>query len=163
MVPFEFEQMPKAFLSNNPGATKLRNKLLAKNLVHEKSCDSLTLSQIFYSDDNIEIINKLIVLRVYKETGGKIKIPFQSRDDLKVVMRWVYINYGRNLPFKIKEQIKDLNNIVVCQTVPNLISAANQYLDYIRDIEMPREPLPPPINASRDKTLPSISKIYHGK
>lgn len=162
MVPFDFEQLPQAYFSENPMASKLRKKLLAKNLVHEDSCSVGDLSQIFYSDENIELINKQIVLAVYKKTNGKIRIPFQSKDDLKVVMRWVYINYARNLPFKIKEQIKELNNYVVCQTIPNLISAANQYLDYLRDIEKPMEPLPPPINASRDRTLPSISEIYHG-
>lgn len=162
MVPFDFEQLPKAFLSENPGAAKLREKLLAKNLVAEQSCDSETLSQIFFSDKNLEIINRQTVLTVFKKTQGKIRIPFQSRDDLQVVMRWVYANYARNLPFKIKEQIIWLNNEVVKQITPNLITAANQYLDYLRDIEKPREPLPPPINASRDRTLPSISEIYHG-
>ena len=78
-------------------------------------------------------------------------------------MRWVYVNYARNLPFKIKEQIIQLNNSVVCELVPNLISAANQHLDYLRDIEKPLEPLPPPVNVSRDRTLPSISEIYHGE
>lgn len=162
MVPFDFDQLPQAYFAENPIASKLRAKLLAKNLTHEQSCDGANLSQIFYSDENLELINKQIVLTVYKKTQGKIRIPFQSKDDLKVVMRWVYINYARNLPFKIKEQIKDLNNHVVCQITPNLISASNQYLDYLRDIEKPFEPLPPPINASRDKTLPSISEIYHG-
>lgn len=163
MVPFDLEQLPQAYFSENKMSNKLRNKLLAKNLVHEKSCDSTTISQIFYSDKNIETINKQIVLTVFKKTNGKIRIPFQSRDDLKVVMRWVYINYARNLPFKIKEQIITLNNEVVCQTVPNLITAANQYLDYLDDIEKPLEPLPRPVNASMDRTLPSISEIYHGK
>jgi hypothetical protein len=162
MVPIDIEQLPQAFFSENPGAKKLRDKLLAKNMIHEEHCNSETLSQIFYSDENIELINKQIVLTVYKKTDGKMKIPFQSKDDLKVVMRWVYINYARNLPFKIKEQIKDLNTHVTCQVVPNLITASQQYLDYLRDIEKPREPLPPPVNASRDRTLPSISEIYHG-
>lgn len=162
MVPFELDQLPTAFLSDNPGALKLRSKLLSKNLIHEKPCDSGTLSQIFYSDKNIELINKQVVLTIFKKTKGKIRIPFQLKDDLRVVMRWVYINYARNLPFKIKDQIINLNTEVVNQITPNLISAANQYLDYIRDIEKPLEPLPPPINASRDRTLPSISEIYHG-
>lgn len=163
MVPFDFEQLPQAYFAENPMASKLREKLLTKNLVHEKSCDSSTLSQIFYSEKNIALINKQIILTVFKKTGGKIRIPNQSYDDIRVVMRWVYVNYARNLPFKIKEQIIQLNNSVVCELVPNLISAANQHLDYLRDIEKPLEPLPPPVNVSRDRTLPSISEIYHGE
>ena len=163
MIPFDFEQLPQAYFSENKMAAKLRAKLLAKNLTHEQSCGDANISQIFYSDANIELINKQIVITVYKKTKGQIRIPFQSKDDLKVVMRWVYINYARNLPFKIKEQIKDLNDRVVCQVTPNLVSSAHQYLDYLRDIEKPIEPLPPPVNASRDKTLPSISEIYHGQ
>lgn len=160
---FDFDQLPQAYLSENKMASKLRDKLLAKNLVHEKSCDSNTLSQIFYSDQNIELINKQLILTIFKKTNGKIRIPNQSYNDLKVVMRWVYINYARNLPFKIKEQIINLNNYVVCELVPNLISASNQYLDYLRDIDKPLEPLPPPVNVSKDRTLPSISEIYHGE
>ena len=163
MIPFDFEQLPQAYFADNKMATKLRSKLLAKKLVHEKSCDSSTLSQIFFSKDNIELINKQIILIVFKKTDGKIKIPNQLEDDLKVVMRWIYVNYSRNLPFKIKEQIINLNNKVVCELVPDLISSANQYLDYLRDIEKPLDPLPPPVNVSKDRTLPSISEIYHGE
>lgn len=161
MVPFDFEQLPQAYFAENKMAAKLRAKLLAKNLTHESSCGDANLSQIFYSDENMELINKQTVLTVFKKTNG-IRIPFQSKDDLKAVMRWVYVNYARNLPFKVKEQIKELNDKVVCQIVPNLISAAHQHLDYLRDIEKPMVPLPPPVNASRDRTLPSISEIYHG-
>ena len=162
LIPFEFEQLPSAFLSENPGAKKLREKLMTKKLVGEIDCGDDTLSQTFFSNRNIDIINKQIVLLVFKKTDKKIKIPFQSIDDIMVVMRWVYTNYARNLPFKIKEQIVTLNNKTVCQLVPNLISAAEQHLDYLRYIERPLDPLPPPINASRDRTLPSISEIYHG-
>lgn len=161
-IPFDMEVLPKAFFSENSMSRKLRNKLNAKHLTHENSIDSERLSQIFYSDDNIELINKQIVLKVFKETQGKIKIPFQSKDDLMVVMRWVYINYARNLPFKIKEQIRSLNSEVMVQVVPKLISQANQHLDYLRDINKPFEPIPHPVNVSRDRTLPSISEIYHG-
>lgn len=162
-VSFDLDQLPQAYFADNPNAAKLRNKLLTKQLVHEKSCDSSTLSQIFYSKENIDILNKQIVLTVFKKTKGKIRIPNQSLDDLKIVMRWVYVNYGRNLPFKIKEQISSLNKRVVCEVVPNLITASNQYLDYLRDIQKPLDPLPRPVNVSRDSTLPSISEIYHGE
>ena len=67
MVPFDFEQLPQAYFSENKMAAKLRAKLLAKNLTHEHSCSDADLSQIFYSDENMELINKQTVLTVYKE------------------------------------------------------------------------------------------------
>lgn len=161
-VMFDFDQMPQAFLAENKQARELRRKITAKNLVHEDSADPNKLSQVFYSSENLLLINRQIVLSVYKKTKGAIRVPFQSDKDLQVVMRWVYINYARNLPFRIKEQIKELNDEVVKQVLPGIITEANQHLDYIRDINKPIEPLPPPVNASLDRTLPSISEIYHG-
>ena len=160
-VSFDFDQMPQAYLSDNKMANELRNKVTASRLIHEESVCPEQLSQIFYSNENIELINRQLVLVVFKKTGGQIKINFQSKDDLQVVMRWVYINFARNLPFKIKEQIKDLNVKVIKEVLPKVLTEANQYLDYIRDINKPVEPLPPPVNVSKDRTLPSISEIYH--
>lgn len=161
-VMFDFDQMPQAYLADNKIANKLRDKITAKRLVSESSVCPEKLSQVFYSPENIELINRQLVLTVFKKTNGIIKINFQSKEDLQVVMRWVYVNYARNLPFKIKEQITDLNNKVIKEILPKVLSEANQYLDYLRDIEKPVEPLPPPVNVSKDRTLPSISEIYHG-
>mgnify|MGYP000199667265 CR=1 FL=1 len=159
-VPFSPDMMPKAFLSENRMSRKLRNKLVSKRLTEEADVDGNRLSEIFYCEENINLINKQIVLEVYKKS--KLKVPFQSKIDLMVVMRWVYITYAKNLPFEIKKQIRELNNIVVKHIVPDLISETEHHLGYLEDISKPRELIPLPVNVSRDRSLPSISEIYHG-
>jgi len=146
---------------NRETATKMVNETNSnlENSVDVSEIDTTTLGKVFYSDDNIELINKELVLSVYKKTNGGIKINFQQKEDLLVVMRWVYINYARNLPFKIAEQIKKLNSMVVGEIMPGVISQANQHIDYLRDIEKPLEPLPRPVNASRDRSLPTAPRI----
>jgi hypothetical protein len=41
-------------------------------------------------------------------------------------MRYVFIEYSRNLPYDISGQIKDLNCRVVSEILPNVISNADQ-------------------------------------
>lgn len=158
---FTMEELPQAYLGENENSKKLRRKFFVRNLNHENDITEDYLSQHFYSKENIEIINKMLVLKVFKESN--LKIGFQSENDLKVVMTWVYVHYAKNLPFKIKEQIRELNEEVVNQLKDSIISNTRQHMDYIRDITEPRVPLPPPQNVSRDKTLPSISEIFHGR
>lgn len=157
---FDFNEMPVAFLSDNKMSNKLRDKLMIKSLTTENDIGAEYLSQHFYSEENMEIINKMLVMDVFKKSNRTIKIPFQSKSDLMVTMRWVYINYARNLPFKVKEQILELNREVVNQLSSQLLSQAQQHIDYLRDIEKPRVPLPPPISTLRDNTLPSLSSVY---
>ena len=158
---YNFEDMPQAFLSENPQAQKLRKQLHVKNLVHEEMCNPERLSQLFFSDDNMDIINRQLVTEIFNRTKGQVKIPFQKKDALSIVMRWVYIHYSRNLPFDLTNQIRELNKKVLCELVPKLKSAAIQHINYLRDIEKPLEPLPPPINTNNNKVLPSFSEIYH--
>jgi hypothetical protein len=158
---FDFEEMPQAFLAENKMSKKLRDKLLVRNLNHENDIGENFLSQHFFSPENMEIINKMLVLEIFKQSNKTIKIAYQSQHDLMVTMTWVYTHYAKNLPFKIKEQIRQLNQEVVRQLTPQLMSQAQQHIDYLKEISQPRVPLPPPISTLRDTTLPAISDIFH--
>jgi hypothetical protein len=107
-------------------------KQLIKNTVRQNECEITDLASVFFSEDNIKIINRQLVLSVYKLR--KFKIPFQDTEDLLVVMRYVFGEHARNLPFKIKQQIRQLNKIVVKSILPEVISQVEQDIAYLEDI-----------------------------
>jgi hypothetical protein len=158
---FSIEQLPQAYFSDNVNANENR-KQLVKNFIKEPECNVQLISELFFSNENIELINKQLVLAVWKRSKNTYKIPFQKKEDLITVMRYVYIQEAKNLPFKIKEQIKQLNCSVVNEIIPYVFTAVEQYEGYLRDISTPLRPPDLPINTRElDRTLPSISNIFH--
>ena len=131
-------------------------------MFRQPECDIDRLTDVFFSFENIEMINKQLILKVYKKSGNRYKIPFQKRDDLIVVMRFIYDKDARHLPFKIKEQIRQLNCSVIKEILPNIFTQIEQNITYLENLGKPINPLPLPINVNKlNKTLPSISSIYH--
>tara|TARA_B110000977_G_C11080220_1_gene492692 strand:- start:2780 stop:3271 length:492 start_codon:yes stop_codon:yes gene_type:complete len=158
---FNMTQMPQAYFSGNINAEKNRKQLI-KNMFRQPECDIDRLTDVFFSFENIEMINKQLILTVYKKSKNLYKIPFQKRDDLIVVMRYVYDKDARHLPFKIKEQIRQLNCSVIKEILPNIFTQIEQNITYLKNLGKPLNPLPLPINVNKlNKTLPSISSIYH--
>ena len=45
-------------------------------------------------------------------------------------MRSIYLQYGKNLPYNINQQIDELNNRVVTWAVENIITNIDQYISY---------------------------------
>ena len=73
-------------------------------------------------------------------------------------MRYVFIEYARHLPYNISNQIIELNNKVVNEILPNILTNINQKLNYLNEISAPRELIPLPTNVTKSKTLKSITK-----
>jgi len=158
---FSLEEMPQAYFSGNYNANLNRQQLI-KNMIKEPECNITTLSDIFFSDENINIINKQLVLTVYKRSKKQIKIDLQRKQDILIVMRYIWIQYARNLPYKIKKQITKLNCYVVGEIAPQIITAAEQNIVYLKNLGKPIKPIPRPLNVNKlGQTLPSISDLYH--
>jgi len=158
---FNMSEMPQAYFSGNINAEKNRKQLI-KNMFRQPECNIDRLTDVFFSDENIELINKQLVLTVFKKSNDRYKIPFQKKEDLIIVMRFIYDKDARHLPFKIKEQIKQLNCSVIKEILPNIITQVEQNITYLDNLDKPIVPLPPPINVNKlNKTLPSISSIFH--
>lgn len=100
-----------------------------------------TLSSAFFSLPNFARIQKSIKSEVYKRSGDKKwVIDEQSADELQIIMRAMYLQYAKNLPTNIEDQVADLNNIVVEWAVPKIMSEVEQHFYYLRDIsEMPKQ------------------------
>ena len=160
---FDYHQLPKAYLCDNNKSNALRSEFI-KNQTKIIECDITDLPNTFFSDENIKLINKKLISEVFKNTNGEYKIKPQSSEQLLIIMRYVFVEYARHLPYDIKGQINELNCRVVNEILPNVITNAQQHIGYLRDIEKIREPLPLPISTkytSNSKTLPSIAKILN--
>ena len=119
------------------------------------------LKEVFYSDENIEIIQKQLVMFVYEATKGTFLIEKQNKASLRTVMEYVYLYYGRNLPVDLKGQIREMNRKTVSLVAPSIITHCQQYMGYLRDID--RRPINElPVNPSKKgtKSLPSISSLF---
>jgi hypothetical protein len=116
------------------------------------------LNQTFFSPQNVQIIQNLIRKRIYDDTQQIID-P-QSTDELLIVMRSMYLTYGRNEPEKIKEQIEELNKRVADWTVPRIIGEISMYLTYRKDASTMPVPLSHPVNISgagtKSKPMPNF-------
>lgn len=158
---FSFEEMPQAYFSSNEIADHNRSELI-KNITQEDECNLSGLSQIFFSDKNILKINNKLIKTIYNISEEKFIIPHQKKESLLIVMRWVWQGYAKNLPYKIKKQIRELNCIVIDEIVPGIITNLKQQVDYIEEINKPLQPIDRPINVNHlGKTLPPISDIFH--
>jgi hypothetical protein len=147
------------FQDANPKIVQLRNQMI-KNITRTTECNINDVETLFFSDENIELINKKLILSVWKKSKNQYKIGFQDKDKLLIVMRYIYLEFSRNLPYDLAEQINDLNCLVVNEIIPNVITNFEQKLGYLRDIEKRQVPVPLPQSTSKMKTLPTANKDF---
>lgn len=114
------------------------------------------LNSAFFSPSNVEIIQNKIRYDVFIKSGNKHIIDKQSTDDLLIVMRSMYYQYGKNLPDHIKEQVEELNQIVSNWCVPKILAEIDMYYQYRKDITTMPVPLAHPIllNSAGTRSLP---------
>ena len=106
------------------------------------------VSSIFFSDNNIDLLQLGIRNKILNMTDGKYHIGKQSDIDLKIIMRSMYYQYGKNANNFINKQVLDLNTRVIDWCVQEIISNIKQSEQYKMDIST----LPVPLDRS---TLPS--------
>ena len=115
------------------------------------------VSQKFFSPDNIKLLQNAIRRYVYEKSQPKgYVIDDQSVDELKIIMRAIYYQYARNLPFDISAQVVDLNEKVVAWSAPHIMSAVDHYYYYLDDISHMPVPLKQPesLSSAGTKSLP---------
>ncbi len=111
------------------------------------------LSDSFFSSRNVETIQNAIRKGVYAASGSKgYVIDNQSVDELKIIMRSIYLQYARNSPHDIPGQVNDLNRRVIEWSVPNILSAVDSYQYYLQDIQSLPVPLARSVHMSRAGT-----------
>ena len=111
------------------------------------------LSKRYFSEENIRIVQLAIRNKVYEKTDYKYKINNQDSDQLKMIMKSIYLQHSLNKNSDIVGQINNLNNKVIEYCVPNVYSELMSYMKYREDIST--LPVPPslPQYLCDDKTL----------
>lgn len=112
--------------------------------------DSTTLSQVFFSEQNIQIIQNGIRAGVYKKSNGQYVIGPQDCDSLKIIMRSVFLQYSANQPNNISEQITQLNKIVLEYCIQQVYSEAQGYMTYVNDVSTLVVPIERPVMTSNN-------------
>ena len=136
------------------------NKRVA-NALNTRVDDNLLLEKLFFSPQNVDNIQKALIMRVYHETDRRFLIPKQNYQSVVIPMRYIYNEYARHLPFNFKEQVRDLNIKVVDTILPDVIRHCEQYAGYIDDITEPRiRTIDRPLNVSRNRSLPSVTTRF---
>jgi hypothetical protein len=113
---------------------------------------STPLNQAFFSPANVEIVQNKLRREVYDRSKGEFLIDRQSVDELLIVMRAMYLQYGKNQPTHIKEQITELNQIVADWCVPKIVAECSMHKTYLHDIQNLPVPLSQPVFVTQKGT-----------
>ena len=112
------------------------------------------LSTLFFSEENVKIIQNGIRANVYKMSKEKYLIDNQDNDQLITIMRGMFVEYSKNLPTNITEQIKLLNDKVIVYCTHQVYEEAKGYLTYLKDSSTLITPLNyPTMPYTKDKQL----------
>jgi hypothetical protein len=108
------------------------------------------LAQVFFSAENIQILQNGIRAGVYKKSNGQINVPPQNIDALKIIMRSTYMQYAEHYPNNIKQQVERLNEIVLDYCVKSVYGEAIGYLKYCQDQSSLIVPFDRPVPTDRE-------------
>uniref|UniRef100_A0A6C0H5M6 Minor capsid protein P8 central region domain-containing protein n=1 Tax=viral metagenome TaxID=1070528 RepID=A0A6C0H5M6_9ZZZZ len=95
------------------------------------------------------IIQNAIRANVYHRSNKQyIVAPFDC-DALKIIMRAIFLQHSDNNFNNIKQQISNLNQMVIDFCVPKVFSEAQSYLRYLYDVDNLVQPIPRPVLSSQ--------------
>lgn len=112
--------------------------------------DETALSQAYFSQQNIQIVQNGIRAGVFKRSNGQYTIGPQDCDSLKTIMRSVFLQYSANQPTNITQQIEQLNKMVLDYCIQQVYSEAQGYMKYIDDASTLVVPLAHPVMTSNN-------------
>ena len=114
--------------------------------------------RLFFSKENIENLQKLLKYHVWVQSGKKHVIGNQDIDQLLVIMKSMYLQFGTNNAADAIKQVKRLNAFVLEYSVPNILSNIEMNTTYkkaVSSIPQPME-LPKYISSAGTRTNPNI-------
>lgn len=110
--------------------------------------DETILSKVFFSQQNIQLLQNGIRVGVYNKSNKQYIIGPQDCDVLKIIMRSVYLQNSANLPSNIKEQVEQLNKMVLDYCIQQVYGEAQGYMKYIDDVSTLAVPISHPVMAN---------------
>jgi len=131
VINYNLKATPEKITENN-------TNLISRNM---KCTD---VSAVYFSDTNVNLLQTGIRNKILNLSNGKYNIGKQSDIDLKIIMRSIYFQYGKNTKNDVKGQVLDLNTRVIDWCVPEILSNIKQSDKYIMDISTLPVPLDRP-------------------
>jgi hypothetical protein len=116
------------------------------------------VGELFFSDHNLNILHEGVRYSVY--TKSNKTISRQSDFELKIVMRSIYLQYSKNMPYNIVSQVRALNSMVLDFCVDQIISAMGMYKTYTKELTSLPVPLPHSVNVSNKGTRSLMMKDF---
>lgn len=144
------------FTSDDTTLSGSNTKSMFKNLYGET-----LLTFLFFSSDNVENVQKLIRMMVYKYSNQIV--DNQSNIELLVIMRSIFLAYANHpklidagmsekeqkiLFVQYTNEVDRLNQLVIDTCVPLVVSQLQQYLSYLQDASTPLRVIDKPLSTS---------------
>jgi hypothetical protein len=118
------------------------------------------LSDVFFSRQNIQILQNGIRAGVYDRSNGQYVIGPQDCESLKIVMRSVFLQHSANQPHNISQQINELNKIVLNYCIQQVYSEAQGYMKYLDDVSTLAVPIAHPVMSSNNDRQLELKKWF---
>ena len=117
---------------NEPALFNTRNTNSLQGIIQETP-----MSRIFFSDENIDGLQKTIRYKI-NQVANK-KISYQSENSLFIIMRSIYLQFANSMARsdEILNDIRGLNKMVTDFSVKNIKDQLDQYDGYIQKISGP--------------------------
>lgn len=104
------------------------------------------VSRTFFSNTNMERLQTAIINKVYSICSKQI--GKQSYEELQIIMKSLYLQYSKNLPTNIEDQVLELNKMVIDECSNRIVPNVLQYIGYLQDITAPPPVMPHAQNVS---------------
>jgi hypothetical protein len=108
------------------------------------------LSRVFFSVENMQIIQNGLRAGVYNMSNRELVIPPQNVDQLKIIMRSIYFQFAEHRLENVKGQVERLNKLVLDEVVPKVYGEAVGYLKYMQDQSSLVVPMELPLRHDRN-------------
>ena len=109
-----------------------------------------TLNTLFFSKENIQMLQNGIRVGVYEKSNQKYILSNQNENNLKIIMRNIYMDYAAYNPNTITQEIEKLNKLVLDYCVPMVYNESIAYEKYCYDQSTIVRPLELPKNHDRN-------------
>lgn len=129
----------------------IRNPFLTSTTFHEPLLgiwDDSNLSTAFFSAANTQMIQNALRRAIYEKSNGQYLISQQDVRELHIVMRAMFLQNSRNLPYDVPRQVAELNKMVLNYCIQQVYSEAQARIKYLDDVSTLVIPIAHPINAS---------------
>tara|TARA_B100000575_G_scaffold294664_1_gene312883 strand:+ start:223 stop:771 length:549 start_codon:yes stop_codon:yes gene_type:complete len=119
--------------------------------------ESTGTQEIFFSKKNIEHLQKLLKYHVWLQSNKKHIIGDQDHNQLSIIMKSIYLQYGQNNNVELNKQIKRLNAFVLEYAIPNILLNIEQHKVYKKHVSTLPKPmdLPTYISTAGTRTNPT--------